>query len=215
MAEDELRRRILERASARFVKHGYAKVTTGEIAADAGISKKTLYKMFPSKEELFRAVALMHLNEIKEKFEAIDADKKSSLIDKLCASMQVLAGKLQEIGNFLKEEPGPLAKVYEELLALRRDVIVGFYRRLFRAGVKSGAINRRINETAFVVILVTLIQSLFTPEVLAGLPLSNIELFSSVAYTLLEGVLSERERRRLEAKPLLIVPAGGGRWNER
>ncbi len=213
MADDEVRRRILERASARFVKYGYARVTTGEIAADAGLSKKTLYKTYRSKEELFRAVALMHLNEIKDKFDALGADRRSSLIDKLCASMRVLAGKLQEIGDFLKEAPGPLGKTYRELLDLRRDIIVGFYRRLFREGLKSGSVNRHIDETGFIVILVTLIQSLFVPEVLSEIPLSNVRLFSSVAYTLLEGVLSDKERHHLAAKPLDFTGASGGTWN--
>jgi TetR/AcrR family transcriptional regulator len=213
MADQELRLRILQQASVQFVKHGFAKVTTGEIAAGAGISKKTLYKYFRSKEELFRAVGLMHLNEIKEKFGAISGDRKRTLSDKLYDSMQVLAGKLREIGDFLKDEPGPSRRVYDDLLAQRRDIIVGFYRRLFREGRKSGAINRRINETAFIVILVTLIQSLFVPDVLSGLPLSNIELFSSVVYTLLEGVLSERERQHLAARPLVFESKAGGYWN--
>ncbi len=212
MAEDDVKRRILECASARFVRYGYARVTTGEIAADSGISKKTLYKTYRSKEDLFRDVALMHLNEIRDKFDAIGADKDSSLIDKLCASMRVLARKIQEIGDFLKERPGPLGKLYDQLLELRRDIIVGFYRRLFREGRKAGAINRHIDETAFVVILVTLIQSLFVPEVLAGIPLSNVELFASVAHTLLEGVLSERERQRLTALPDFLRGEGGA-WN--
>lgn len=212
MAEDNVKRRILECASARFIRYGYARVTTGEIAADSGISKKTLYKTYRSKEELFRDVALMHLNEIKDKFDVIGADKCASLIDKLCASMRVLARKLQEVGDFLKERPGPLGKLYDELLGLRRDIIVGFYRRLFREGRKTGSINRHIDETAFIVILITLIQSLFVPEVLAGIPLSNVELFASVAHTLLEGVLSEKERKRLTALPD-IVRGDGGAWN--
>ena len=83
---------------------------------------------------------------------------------------------------------------------------------MFREGRKTGSINRHIDETAFIVILVTLIQSLFVPEVLAGIPLSNVELFASVAHTLLEGVLSEKERHRLTDLPD-IVRGDGGDWN--
>jgi AcrR family transcriptional regulator len=204
---------ILSRASEQFVRYGYAKTTTGEIAAAAGISKKTLYKFFTSKEKLFRACAQMHLDEIKKNFDRIGADRERSLIDKLWESMAVLARKLREVGDFLKERPRGLGKAYDELLALRREVIVGFYRKLFREGVRKGAINRRVNETAFILMLVTVSQSLFAPEMLANLPISNIDLFSSVAYTLLEGVLSERERQLLDKKPPVAARAGEDFWH--
>jgi AcrR family transcriptional regulator len=210
MNEPDLRRRVLEQASLQFVKYGYAKVTTGEIAGAAGISKKTLYKLFPSKEELFRATALMHLNEIKGKFDALTKQPRRGLIDKLYASMQVLVGKILEIGDFLKERPGSLTRVYDEIMKQRQDIIVGFYRRLFKEGVKGGSINRRVDENAFILILVTLVQSLFSPESLTGLRMSTLDLFTCVAHTLLEGVLSEQGRRELIRKPLVAGLSGGG-----
>ncbi len=53
MTDDiEIKDRILSRAEEMFLKFGYSKVTMDEIAANIGMSKKTLYKFFPSKEEL-------------------------------------------------------------------------------------------------------------------------------------------------------------------
>ena len=206
MDETDLRRSIMARASQEFARYGYAKTTTGEIAAACGISKKTLYRLFRTKEDLFREVALLHLNDIRGKFDELSRDKRLTLIDKLWESMRVLTEKITDIGSFLREKPGIPDTVFTQLLHMRQDIIVGFYRKLFRQGVRNGSINRRVNEKVFIIILMTIVQSLFTPEKLATLPLSNIELFDGVACTLLEGVLSDRERITFRQKPP-VLPA--------
>ena len=47
---------LLDAALALFVEKGYAATRLDEIAAQAGVSKGTLYLYFTSKEELFKAV---------------------------------------------------------------------------------------------------------------------------------------------------------------
>lgn len=55
-AHDEKVDRIVEIAQARFDHFGYNKTTMEEISRDAGVSKKTIYEYFPSKEALFSYV---------------------------------------------------------------------------------------------------------------------------------------------------------------
>src|SRR5947208_3105868 len=49
-------RRILEAARAHFYAHGLERASVDAIAADAGVSKMTVYSNFGSKEGLFEAV---------------------------------------------------------------------------------------------------------------------------------------------------------------
>lgn len=49
-------RHILGVASAEFVEHGYADANVSRIARDAGVSKKTIYARYPSKDDLLVAV---------------------------------------------------------------------------------------------------------------------------------------------------------------
>ena len=49
-------RHILTVASKEFVAHGYAEASVARIARDAGVSKKTIYLRYPSKDELLIAV---------------------------------------------------------------------------------------------------------------------------------------------------------------
>ncbi|WP_029003604.1 TetR/AcrR family transcriptional regulator [Azorhizobium doebereinerae] len=51
---------ILKAALRLFQAEGYAGTTTEMVAAEARISKQTLYRLFPSKAELFRALVIDH-----------------------------------------------------------------------------------------------------------------------------------------------------------
>jgi TetR/AcrR family transcriptional repressor of mexJK operon len=54
--DPERSRRILEAAQRHFNEHGLERASVGAIAADAGVSKMTVYSNFGSKEGLFQAV---------------------------------------------------------------------------------------------------------------------------------------------------------------
>nr|WP_321459736.1 TetR/AcrR family transcriptional regulator [uncultured Cohaesibacter sp.] len=78
----DLRRRIISAAHSCFVTHGFGKTTTAMIASEAKISKRDLYRLFPSKADLFGEV-------IRNRKQAIldlprPADEKLSPLDTLC-----------------------------------------------------------------------------------------------------------------------------------
>ncbi len=50
------RQRIVQAATARFVSHGYAGTTIGEIARDAGVATQTVYYDFGAKRNVLQAV---------------------------------------------------------------------------------------------------------------------------------------------------------------
>src|SRR6266849_7613467 len=55
-SKDSSRHRIVESARAHFFNHGFRSVTMDDLAAELGISKKTLYAHFASKTALLQAV---------------------------------------------------------------------------------------------------------------------------------------------------------------
>ena len=54
--ETTRRKRLIDAAEHEFLRDGYHAATMDRIAARAGMSKKTLYQVFPAKEALFRAM---------------------------------------------------------------------------------------------------------------------------------------------------------------
>lgn len=65
------REAIARRAAEMFASQGYAGTTTEDVAAACGISKQTLYRLFPSKTALFAAVVDRHRQEMLD-FSGVD-----------------------------------------------------------------------------------------------------------------------------------------------
>jgi len=60
MPDHEHRKRILERALPLFIERGYGGLTMDDIAARCHVSKRTLYRLFPAKQDLFGALVEEH-----------------------------------------------------------------------------------------------------------------------------------------------------------
>lgn len=61
----ERRERILGSAMDLFARRGFAGGSTREVARGAGISEAMLFKHFPRKDDLYRAILERHLSEIE------------------------------------------------------------------------------------------------------------------------------------------------------
>jgi TetR/AcrR family transcriptional repressor of mexJK operon len=62
------RRAILDAATAAFLRNGYLGTSMDEIAAEAGVSKQTVYRQFADKEGLFTEIVLGTIDEVGEPF---------------------------------------------------------------------------------------------------------------------------------------------------
>ncbi|MGO8655055.1 TetR/AcrR family transcriptional regulator, partial [Rhizobium ruizarguesonis] len=54
--DDDTRSLIVEAADTQFHENGYAAASIATIAQEAGVSTKTLYRLFPTKADLFASV---------------------------------------------------------------------------------------------------------------------------------------------------------------
>lgn len=78
-----VQRELLGAARDYFLRFGYSRVSTGEIAASCGRSKKTLYRLFPSKEQLLLAVLADINRESEEQLLSTLADQELPLRERL------------------------------------------------------------------------------------------------------------------------------------
>jgi TetR/AcrR family transcriptional repressor of mexJK operon len=71
--DPERDRRILDAARRHFYAHGLARSSVDAIAADAGVSKMTIYSHFASKEGLFEAVVRDRTDRVVAGLAGVDA----------------------------------------------------------------------------------------------------------------------------------------------
>ena len=100
---DRKREAIIQAAIAEFRANGFEITSMDKIAATAGVSKRTVYNHFPSKEELFAEI----LNQLWARISAEQSvvyNRDQPLREQL---RQMLQAKVQMMAddNFL--EPGP------------------------------------------------------------------------------------------------------------
>ncbi|MBN8646248.1 MAG: helix-turn-helix transcriptional regulator, partial [Planctomycetes bacterium] len=61
----EVRARLLAAARAHFFAAGYSALTMDDLAAELGMSKKTLYVYFPGKDALIEAILREFVAEVR------------------------------------------------------------------------------------------------------------------------------------------------------
>lgn len=66
---------ILTSAKSLFTKYGFKKVSMDEIASDAGVTKKTVYTYFSSKEELLKYCIKEELENMRKIIENVESKR--------------------------------------------------------------------------------------------------------------------------------------------
>jgi len=78
------RRAIIEKAAHHFFHHGFAATAIEQVAADAGVSKVTIYNQFGDKRALFAAAVECECWKLRGQF-SIDVMPKGSIRERLIA----------------------------------------------------------------------------------------------------------------------------------
>ena len=86
-ADDPMRERILRATFKVLCRHGYGKFNLSDVAAQAGISRPTLYKSFSSKDELLAAFSEFELQLVRDDLaRAVDGRKGRGGSTRCCSS---------------------------------------------------------------------------------------------------------------------------------
>jgi AcrR family transcriptional regulator len=96
------RRRVLDAAYLLFYQHGFARVGVDKVADKAGVTKRTLYDHFRSKDDLLAAVLAHHhelaLERVRQWGEKLSG-KPGDIIDALFADLAIWASKPRWSGS--------------------------------------------------------------------------------------------------------------------
>ncbi|MFJ6621083.1 TetR/AcrR family transcriptional regulator [Kitasatospora sp. NPDC091335] len=77
----EKRKAITQAATVVFGREGYVRASMDAIAAEAGVSKRTVYNHFADKETLFLSVALRNSAELTERIDELMAKYLDRVVD--------------------------------------------------------------------------------------------------------------------------------------
>ncbi len=201
--EQNLRSRIVDAARELFHEHGYSKVSASEIAQAIGISKKTLYKEFETKEDILRAVILPKLKESAKKIDSILADRTMPFLDKLKEVMSMIGFQHQRVSPVLSRDvfihaPEVWREIHEVKQARFRKfgtlIEEGIERGVFRSDVPAEIILRSYTAA---------VENLMVPQTLGELPCTAQVAFQSLIKILFEGILETDAGKKLRKQKTL------------
>ena len=87
------RQTIVETAAHHFFHHGYAATAIEQVAADAGVSKVTIYNQFGDKRALFAAAVACECEKMRGHF-SLDALPQGTIRERLTAIGEAMVGFL-------------------------------------------------------------------------------------------------------------------------
>jgi AcrR family transcriptional regulator len=190
---DTARRRVVALAREHFFAHGFRRVTMDDLAADLGMSKKTVYALFPSKSALLDAV-------MADKFASVEADLARATggcagdfegaLRELLAVMQQHTEEIRP--PFVRDvrQAGP--DLFDRVEARRGELLRRHFGKLFTAGRKAGRVRADVPTRMVIEILLGATQAIMNPTRIAELGLTPESGFRWIVTVVLEGVLVRR-----------------------
>ena len=154
----ENKERILEKATDLFMQYGIRSITMDEIAAQLGISKKTIYQFFTDKDAMVEAVVDMEMNCNEEECRTF-SQSADNAVHEIFIAMEGMEEMLKSMNPQLihdLEKYHPVAfkrlKQYKyQFLStiIRENLDRGMREEIYRTDMNADLVTRHRIETAF------------------------------------------------------------------
>lgn len=195
----EARRReeILDAAARLFAKYGYSATDTQIIADEVQVGKGTLYRYFPSKEELFLAAVDRVMHRLRERID--------SSIEGIADPLDQIARAVQTYLEFFAENPARAELLMQERAQFKdrkkptyfehRENNLERWRVMYRSLMEQGRIRQmpveRITDVFGQLVYGTMFANYFT-----GSAASPAKQAGDILDIVFNGILTETEQRR-------------------
>jgi AcrR family transcriptional regulator len=192
------RHRIIAGARRHFFANGFRHVTMDDLAEELGMSKKTLYTHFSSKEELVKAVLMNKFDDAAADFARITISSSGDFPAALQQLLDLVQRHTDEVQPLFTRD---LRRAAPELFQLveqrRRGIIQGNFGKIFAEGRKSGHIRNDIPAAVMIEILLGAVQAVINPPKLAELGLTPKTAFAAISKVILHGVVVTKRKQNL------------------
>jgi len=161
------RARILDAARTILFAYGYPALTMDALAAELGMSKKTLYVHFRSKDAIAGAIIEELGRSIRGRMDAILADRRLDFTRKLAGLIDVVGSTIARaspglLHNLQRSAP----HLYQRIDEVRSRNVPYVFGRLIRAGLAEGQVRADVDPDFAVLFWLHAIRGLVQPAVL-------------------------------------------------
>jgi len=190
--DDQLK--IIEQIEDKLFKEGFYKTTMDDVASELGMSKKTIYKFFPSKEDLVMAIAKHFMNGMKNKIvPALNSDKNA--IEKLCELINILTTASEKISPKRMDEMRKyFPNLWTEIDSFRTKMMFENITKVINQG-KSEGLFVDYPTTIIMNILVASVRTIVNPDFILNNNFSIIEAARYAFKIIIGGIVTEKGKK--------------------
>jgi AcrR family transcriptional regulator len=189
--------RIVSAARRHFFAHGFRSVTMDDLAEELGMSKKTLYASFPSKEALLRSVLLDKFRSVEMDLDRIASAASTDVLDSLHQLLACVQRHAEEIQPpFVRDVRREAPEMFQLVQSRRRELIQRHFAKILDEGRRAGIFRRDISTRLMIEILLGATEAIMNPPKMAELGLTPKSGFLTILAVVLEGVLTDKGRSR-------------------
>lgn len=190
----ELRERIILAAVELFTTNGIKSITMDEIAASLGISKRTLYEVFPDKETLLEECILKSQKD-GDIFVKGVIETSSNVLEVLLRCYQWSIERFHATNKKFFEDIKKYPKAYQ-LMKNNRNGSSEDTVNFFKEGVKQGIFRDDVNFAIINLLVRDQLDLLMNSDICNEY--SFLEVYESIMFTFLRGISTEKGARVLE-----------------
>ena len=193
--ESSAQARILHGARRHFFAHGFRGVTMDDLAAELGMSKKTLYAHYPSKTALLEHVLRDKLGRAEADLLQATSDPGGRFADRLQRMLAAAKAQMEELQPpFVRDMRREAPELFSLVQEGRRKLIQRHFGKLLNDGRKAGPIRKEVSVNLLIEFLTGAVDSVMTPQKLGELGLTPKTGFAQVISVFLEGIATKEGR---------------------
>lgn len=201
MSDLELKSRILEAAKEQFFSTGFSKTTMEEFAQSMGMSKKTIYKFFPGKEEIVKEITREKLKAIHHRCEHFRNDHSMEFIERIKSTISYLTSEMQQMKpQFYLDIQRTMPELWKEVDSFRNEKVMNDFALMVKQGVDLGIFRNDVNVQVFVLMYATAMRNIINPEVLSHLPINLSQAYQAAVTVFFEGMMTDEGRNKYRTK---------------
>ena len=191
--------RIVRQAREHLFSHGYCQCTMDDLAAELGMSKKTLYAHFSSKDDIVRAVLEQLGAEVRAEADALFANRSLTFAEKLRGFAEGMYERLSKLNPRTPRELQRYAPHLHQLLVeIRQRNIPYVFGRFIEEGKIAGKVRDNVDAAFAVEFFLAAMQNLLQSGAAERLKLAPRDLVPRAIDLLFDGLLTPAGRKEHE-----------------
>jgi AcrR family transcriptional regulator len=191
--------RIVRQAREHLFSHGYRQCTMDDLAAELGMSKKTLYAHFSSKDDIVRAVLEQLGAEVRAEADALFANRSLTFAEKLRGFAEGMFERLSKLNPRTPRELQRYAPHLHQLLVeIRQRNIPYVFGRFIEEGKLAGKVRDNVDAAFAVEFFLAAMQNLLQSGAAERLKLAPRDLVPRAIDLLFDGLLTPAGRKEHE-----------------